>query len=121
MAPRDTDKSNFDELLGAWRRRMDAQSMDAETADRSSRRAREDGSGDGSHGGSGDWGAAFFGDLEDWLGDNGKLKAQVAEMDKQMQLMARTINMLLDRVSVLERLAVQDEKRLADEIEKLRR
>lgn len=111
MKSYDGEKPSFEELLGAWRRHMEG-----ESGEKPRRRAREDESD-----GSSDWGSGDWGDWEDWFGDGSKLKAQVAEMDKQMQLMARTINMLLDRVTVLERLAVQDERRLAEEIEKLRR
>lgn len=101
MNTRDTDRPSFEELLGAWRRRMEDSGKSANRADGAS---------------NDEWG-----DWSEWLGDDSKLKKQVAEMDSQMQLMARTINMLLDRVTVLERLAVQDERRLAEEIEKLRR
>lgn len=92
--------TGFEELLGAWRKHVEAKRDPSQ---------RDKPSGD-------EWG-----DWEEWFGVDSKTPKRVDEMEAQMQLMAKTINMLLDRVAVLEKLAVHDEKRLAEEIEKLRR
>lgn len=62
----------------------------------------------------GDFGLAFG------MGGGDEQPSEIAEMQKRMDAMTRTIDTLSERVKVLERLAVQDEARLAAEIEQLR-
>jgi hypothetical protein len=70
--------------------------------------------GHGAHHGWGNWGDMGAGEPRK---DN---SAEVAALQKQVADMARTVATLAARVGVLERLAVNDETRLAAEIEKLR-
>jgi hypothetical protein len=74
------------------------------------------------HGGCNSWGmsAADWGiDLDQWGVASSK---ETQELKEQVAFMQETIDKLLSRVAVLEKLAVDgDETRLAAEIEKLRR
>jgi hypothetical protein len=61
----------------------------------------------------GDWSSVMGGDWGAAPGQNPDTKAKVAEMQA-------TIDRLLERVAVLEKLATDDDRRLAAEIERLR-
>ncbi len=82
-----------DDLWAAWRRHVE-------------NRARREGQGE-------DWTG-----LGEIFGDPSQERMQ--QMQDRIDGMEHLINGLLDRVAVLERMAVTDEARLAAEIEKLR-
>lgn len=54
-------------------------------------------------------------------GEGNDRTAMVATLVERIDQLTGTVKALSERVTVLERLAVHDEKRLAEEIEKLRR
>lgn len=58
-----------------------------------------------------------LGQLGDFFGDEGPTRKELQQRVDDMQ---RTIQAMGERIKVLERIAVQDEARLAAEIEKLR-
>src|SRR5262245_31510563 len=63
------------------------------------------------------WRARWHGD---WSGDWGAAPSQDAETKAKVAEMQATIDRLLERVAVLEKLATDDDRRLAAEIERLR-
>lgn len=105
----------FDKHGEAWRLEREAK----RAAWRARRAAR--------HAGRGDW--SHFGDPKFWGLDPESMKqwgmdaepsSEVAELKAKVADMEKIIASLSERVIVLEKLAVDDERRLAAEIEKLR-
>jgi hypothetical protein len=119
---------DHDELFGNYEKRREAWRA-AREAKRSAWRARRA----ARHARRGDW--SHFGDPKFWgldaesmkqwgMGHNygapGQPSSEVADLKAKVAEMEKLVASLSQRVIVLEKLAVDDDKRLAAEIEKLR-
>jgi hypothetical protein len=99
-----------------WRAQRDARRK-AWRARRDARRAAW-GLGGGSHGCGSAWGSGWGMSAADW--GMGAPSESVDELKARLADMEKTIAQLSERIIVLEKLATDDDSRLAAEIEKLR-